>query len=156
LQRSGQSAADHGVFDFQCIHQRDNIGCYRCLLTIPEGFVRKKPRSAVAAQMRHDHPVTRVGKQCCAFGVAMDVVRPAVQQNHRLAIRRTRFRVTDIQYPGFKLFDFVKSMNCRTGQASFVSVCQGLRRHDLCCCDSESCKTQKVAAAVLRVISHVL
>ena len=55
----------------------------RRLLAIARAFRSKETRRSVAAQVGHDHPVARRRQQGRDIDEAVDVVWPAVQQDHR-------------------------------------------------------------------------
>jgi hypothetical protein len=105
LQRSGQIACprapiesgENGLVDLQGIHQRDDVDCDHRRLTIAHGAGRKKARRAITPQIGHDHVETLRRQQRRDIDKAVDVVRPAMQKQHRRAVRRARLGVTDIQ-----------------------------------------------------------
>ena len=66
-------------------------------LAVAEGVAREEARRAVAAQIRHDHPVAGRRQQRCDVDEAVDVVGPAVQEDDRRAVGRTGFGVADVQ-----------------------------------------------------------
>src|SRR6266536_1960311 len=91
------------LLDLQRIHQRDGVDRERRLLAIPERRTRKKARRAVAAQVRHDHPVARRRQHGRDLDVAMDVVGPAVQQHDRRTVGGAGLGVANIQDAGIDL-----------------------------------------------------
>ena len=52
---------------------------------------------AVASQVRHDHAIAGGREQWRDFGEAVDVIGPAVQQDHVRSVGRSRFRVADAE-----------------------------------------------------------
>ena len=65
----------------------------------------QEARRAVAAQVRDDHPVARGGQQRGDVDVAVDVVRPAVQQEDRRPVGRAGVGVADVEDAGVDLPD---------------------------------------------------
>src|SRR5207344_3012011 len=83
----------------------DRVECERGLLAVPDGLVRLEARRAVAAQVRDDHPAAGRDQQRGDLLVAVDVVRPAVQQHDRGSIGGARVDVADVQEAGVDLRD---------------------------------------------------
>ena len=59
----------------------------------------------MAAQMRHDYPVTGRCQQRGDIDEAVNIVGPAVQKNDRRTVGGTGFRVSDIQDAGIDLLE---------------------------------------------------
>src|SRR5580693_3884117 len=66
---------------------------------------RDKTRGAIAAQVRHEHVVTLRCQQRSNVDIAVNVVRPAMQENHGSTIAGTCFRVADIEETCIDLLD---------------------------------------------------
>ena len=110
----------------------------RRLLAVSDGVARKKTRRAIAAQIRHDHAVARRRQQRRDIDKAVDVVWPAVQQDDRRAVGRTRFGIADIQHAGVDLL-----------QRAERGVGPGLIRASACArARCRSSRTELVAAAI--------
>jgi hypothetical protein len=60
-------------------------------------------RKLVVPQIRDDHPVAGRGQQRRNIDKAVNVVRPAMQQNHRGTIGGAGFRVSNVQESGIDL-----------------------------------------------------
>ena len=103
--RAPIETGDGRLLDFESIHQGDDIGSDHRLLAVTDGFGRKKTRRAVAAQIRHDHPVALRRQQRRDIDKAVNVVRPAVQKDDGAAVRRTGLGVSDIQDAGIDLLE---------------------------------------------------
>ena len=66
----------------------------------------EEPRAAVAAQVRHDHPIAvRDTSIDVDIGEAVDVVRPAVKQQDGASVGRAGIDVADVEQPGLDLPD---------------------------------------------------
>jgi hypothetical protein len=79
--RTPVETADHGLMDTKRVHQRDDIDCEGRLLPIADGGPGEEAGGAVAAQIGNDHPVTGGRENGRDIGVAMNVIRPAVEQD---------------------------------------------------------------------------
>ena len=66
--------------DPERIHQRDGVDREGGLLTVAGGLVRQEARRAVAAEIRHDHPVSRRSEQRDDVDKSVDVVWPAMSR----------------------------------------------------------------------------
>ena len=71
-------------------------------------FIREKPRRAVTAQVGDDHPVALRSQQRGHIEVAVNVVGPAVQENHCRAVGRPGVDVPDVQQAGIDLLQRAK------------------------------------------------
>lgn len=91
---------------------------------------------AIASGVRHQHPVALGGQQRRYLGVAVNVVGPAMQQDHHRAIGRADFGVGHIQQAGFHMLQ-------RAERA--VGSCAGSRRclRILCTGDAEGTELQQ-------------
>ena len=101
--RSPVEAGHDRVLDPEGVHQGDGVDGQRRLLTIAGRLVREKARRAEAAKIGHRHPVSLRRQQRGDVGVAVDVVRPAVQQQNGRAIRGPGVDIADVQGPGVDL-----------------------------------------------------
>src|SRR5260370_20389911 len=86
------------------VHQSDAIESDHRLLAVAEGFVGKKARRAIAAQIGDDHPVALLRQQRGNVDIAVNIVGPAVQKHDRRTIGGASFSVADIQYARIDLF----------------------------------------------------
>ena len=75
------------------------------LLAIADRVGRQKARRAVATQIGDDHPVAGRRQQGRDIDEAVDVVRPAVQQDDRRPVGRAGFRVADVESAGVDLLE---------------------------------------------------
>ncbi|GIJ33715.1 hypothetical protein Vse01_28630 [Micromonospora sediminimaris] len=57
----------------------------------------------MATRVGQEHPVAGAGQQRHHLGEAVDVVRPAVQQEHHRPVRRAGIDETDIEYASLDL-----------------------------------------------------
>ena len=73
------------------------------LLAVAEGPVRQKPGRAEAAEVRNDHAVTGGRQQRHHVVVAVDVVRPPVQQDDRRTIDGSGVDVAHVEKAGLDL-----------------------------------------------------
>jgi len=97
----------HGLGEAQRIHQVENIKSQGRLLARARRVGTQKPGLAKTAQPRHNYPATRLcqaGTHCC---IGMDVIRKAMQQQHRRASGWAPFLVGDLQRAG------LDAVNCR-------------------------------------------
>ena len=58
------------------------------LLAIADPIAGKEPRCPVAAQVRNDYPIARRREPGRDIGKAVDVIRPAMEQDHHWAAPR--------------------------------------------------------------------
>jgi hypothetical protein len=89
--------------DLESIHQMDDVKGNHGLLPVPERFTGKKSGRAVAAQIRHDDTVALASQQGHDIHETVNVVRPSVKKDHRIAVRRASFRVANVQKAGLYL-----------------------------------------------------
>ena len=68
--------------------QRDRVERERRLLAVADRLVGEEARRSEAAEVGDDHPVARRRQQRNDVGEAVDVVRPAVQQEDRRSVGR--------------------------------------------------------------------
>ena len=90
--RAPIEAGEGRLLDLERIHQGDGVDGDRRRLAVADRVARKKARRAIAAQIRHDHPVARRRQQRRDIDKAVNVVGPAVQKNDRRDHRRDRLR----------------------------------------------------------------
>src|SRR5579872_2680580 len=95
--RSPIEAGEGCLLNLERVHQRTDIECNGRLLAVPKRRTRLKRCRPEAAQERNDDPVSRRSEQRGDIDVAVNVVRPAVQQDHGLAVSRSRFDVSNVQ-----------------------------------------------------------
>ena len=103
--RAPVEAGDDGRLDPERVHQGDRVDRERRLLAVAERLVGEEARRAVAAQVRDDHPVAGRRQQRDDVGVAVDVVRPAVQEDGRGTVGRAVLHVADVEDAGVDLLD---------------------------------------------------
>ena len=77
----------------------------RRLLAVADRLVREEARRPEPAQVRDDHPVAGRGQRRDHVVVAVDVVRPAVQQDDRGTVGRAGVDVADVEEAGVDLAD---------------------------------------------------
>ena len=103
--RSPVETGEDGRLDPEGVHQGDGVDRERYLLPITERRLRQKARHPATPQVGNDHPVPHRGQPGRHLLVAMNVVRPAVQQEDRWAISRTGVDVPDVEDTGLDLPD---------------------------------------------------
>ena len=86
--RTPVEAAHDRVVDAERVHQRDRVDGQHGLLPVPHRIVGKEARRAVPAEVGDEHAVPGRGEGRRDVGVAVDVVWPAVKQQHGLAVMR--------------------------------------------------------------------
>ncbi|MCY1405604.1 hypothetical protein D9M71_208480 [compost metagenome] len=96
---------EHRLLDLQRIHEVDDITGQRSRLAIAQGFVGEEMRIAIAARIGHQYPVALGGEQRRDFVIAVNVVRPAVQQDHHRSVGRAGFGVRHVQQPGVDMLE---------------------------------------------------
>jgi hypothetical protein len=117
-------AGDERLLDLERVQEGDGVDGERRLLAVAHGLVGAEARAPVAAQVRHDHAVLGRGQRGGDVDVAVDVVRPAVQQEDRRAVGGTELDVADVQEAGVDLPDGAERGVRRGGRLS-----SGCRRH---------------------------
>ena len=85
--------------------QRDRVERERRLLAVADRLVGEEAGRSEAAEVGDDHPVAGRRQQGNDVGVAVDVVRPAVQQDDRRPVGRPPVDVADVQGAGIDLAD---------------------------------------------------
>ncbi|MNF99137.1 hypothetical protein D3C84_820240 [compost metagenome] len=93
------------MLDLQGVHEIDDVAGQRGRLAIAQGLVGEEVRIAVAARIGHQHAITLGRQQGRDFVIAVNVVRPAVQQNHHRAIGRARFGVRHAEQAGVDMLE---------------------------------------------------
>ena len=96
---------DDGRFDPESIHQGDRVEGERRLLAVADRLSRKEARRSEAAEVGDDHPVAGRRQERNSVDVAVDVVRPAVEQDDRRPVDRPPVEVPDVQGAGIDLAD---------------------------------------------------
>ena len=118
------------VLDPEGVHQADDVVSDRRLFTAPERVGVEEPRRTVAAQMGDDHPVSGRAEPGGDIHIAVDVVRPAVQQYDDGPVGGTGLDVPDVQDPRIDLPQRTErrqraGMICvRSGQRHFILLVQ--------------------------------
>lgn len=102
--RTPVETGDDRTLDPQRIQKRERVDGHHGLLSVPCRVVGQETCRAEPAQVRNDHPAVLRCEKRCDLGETVDVVRPAVQEQHRLPIRWTCLRVADVQHTGVDLF----------------------------------------------------
>ena len=95
--------ADDRIRDLQRVQQRDRIQRERALLAVAHRIGRPERGGPVSAQERDHHPVAGVGEHGNDVVETVDVVRPAVQEQHGPPIRRPDVDVAHVERPGVDL-----------------------------------------------------
>ncbi|MNF85100.1 hypothetical protein D3C84_674860 [compost metagenome] len=93
------------MLDLQGIHEVDDITGQCGWLAIAQGFVGQEMRIAIAARIGHQHPITLGGQQRRDLVIAVNVIRPAVQQDHHRPAGRACFGVRHVQQPGVDMLE---------------------------------------------------
>ena len=88
---------EHRLLDLQRIHEVDHVAGQRRRLAVAQGVFGQELRVAITPCIRHQHAVTLGREQWCDFVIAVNVVGPAVQQDHHRPIGRTGFGVGHIE-----------------------------------------------------------
>ena len=101
--RSPVETRDDRRLDLERVHERDRVDGERRLLAVAERLIREEPRRAEAAHVGNKHAIARRRQQRRDIGVAVDVVRPAVQQDDRRTVGGTEVDVADVQEAGVDL-----------------------------------------------------
>jgi hypothetical protein len=118
--RSPVEAGDDGAFDPEGVHQGDHVVCERRLLAVAERLVRKEASRSEAAQEGDDHPVAGGRQWGDDVGVAVDVVRPAVQQDDRGSVCRPPVDISDVQGTGVDLPEVAEQRLRSDGDGHFT------------------------------------
>src|SRR6516225_5600597 len=90
-------ASEDGLIDLQRVHEIDDIDSHYRWLSVAERVIRKKPRAAIAAHVRHEDVVTRRSQYWDDIDKAVNVVWPAVQEDYGCSVGWSGFSVADIQ-----------------------------------------------------------
>ena len=85
------------------VQQRDRVERERRLLAIAESLIRQEASRAVAAQVGDDHAVAGRRQQRRDVDVAVDVVRPAVQEHDSGTVGRAGVDIADVEQAGLDL-----------------------------------------------------
>ena len=137
------------LVDPKSIHERGDIRSNCGRLAIPERFGRKKACRAVAAHIRHDHPVPRQSKQGRDIDETVNVVRPAVEEDDGRPAGGAGFRVPHVKQAGIDLLQRTE----RALRAAGGSV-GGYGFGELRCSDGHGCRGQDAAAVLVDGFSH--
>src|SRR5262249_39547194 len=89
---------DDRCFNVERVHQREDVDGQGRLLAVAHGIAREKPCGPVAPQKRHDRPVARRRERESRVGVAVNVVRPAVEEDDGRSVIRPCFDVPDVEH----------------------------------------------------------
>ncbi|MNN00442.1 hypothetical protein D3C81_1130330 [compost metagenome] len=108
-------ATEHRLLDLQGIHEVDDITGQCSRLAIAQGFVGQEMRIAITPGIGHQHPITLGGQQRRNLIIAMNVVRPAVQQDHHRPVGRACFCVRHVQQPGVDMLERAEGRGRRLG-----------------------------------------
>ena len=73
------------------------------MLAVACRLARKKPRGTIATEIGNNDPKACGGQRWRDVHEAVDVIGPAMQQDHRGAVRRTNLRISDVEDPGVDL-----------------------------------------------------
>jgi hypothetical protein len=97
--------ADDGLVDVQDVHQGDGVGGKCRRLSIANRGIGQETRRPVAAQERDDDAIALVREQRRDIDEAVNVVGPAMQEQHRGTVAGTRLGVSDVQHARIDLLD---------------------------------------------------
>ena len=86
-------------------------------------------RGAVSAQVRNDHSVALRSQQRCHVGVAVNVVRPAVQEEDAGTLRRASVDIADVEVAGDYLLDVHAII--RLAEGEHIGLGAGVDESDL-------------------------
>ena len=96
--RTPVEAAHDRLLDAESVHQRDRVDGQHGLLPVPRRIVGEETRRAVPPEVGDDHAVPGRGERGRDVGVAVDVVGPAVQQQHCPPAGRPDVDVADVEH----------------------------------------------------------
>jgi hypothetical protein len=85
------------LLDFESIHKLDDVESNYRLLGIAKRITQKKTCYAITARVRDNRPVAGRRQQGSNVDKAVNVVRPAMQKNHRRTSGRASFSLADTQ-----------------------------------------------------------
>src|SRR6516225_941601 len=100
--------SDDSLIDLQRVHEIDDVESHYSWLSVAERVIRKKTRAAIAAHVRHEDVVTGRSQYWDDVDKAVNVVRPAVQQDYGCPIGWSGFSVAHIQQSGVDLLDWTE------------------------------------------------
>jgi len=95
----------------QCIHGKGS------LLAVSERCVRQEARRAIAAQIGHENAIALPSKIKRRISIGVDIVRPAVDEEHRQAPGRPDLGVSDIKQAGADMLQRSKARGRRRGRS---------------------------------------
>ncbi len=96
-------ARHDGLSHAKGIEKGDHVNRECCLLPVACRFIRKKTCGAVSAQIGNKHAISCRSEDGRNVNIAVDVIRPSVQQQSDRALLGPGFGVTDIEYTRFDL-----------------------------------------------------
>ena len=120
-------AGEDWPLDLESVQKILEIDGERRWLTVSHRCTQEKSRRAVAAQVRNEHPVARSCEHGRNIDKAVNVVRPAVQENDDRPIGGAGFGVADIQNARIDLLQRTERLIC-----SWLD-CRDLCLHPLRC-----------------------
>ncbi|MNY30027.1 hypothetical protein D3C86_1641080 [compost metagenome] len=92
------------MLDLQGIHEVNQVARQCSGLTIADRFGGKKTRVAITARIGNQYAIPLLRQRRRDVGVTVNVVRPAVQQDHHRTVCRADFGIGDIQQSGLDVF----------------------------------------------------
>src|SRR6266567_5990721 len=98
-------ASNDCLIDLQGVHEMDDVDSHHSWLSVADRVIGKKPSTAIAAQVGYEDVVSRRSQYRNDIDKAVNVVRPAVQENYGCPIRWSGFSVAHIQQSGIDLLD---------------------------------------------------
>jgi hypothetical protein len=107
--RSPVEAGKDRPLDPEGIQQRDDVNGERGLLPVAEGLIGQESGCPKAAKVGDGHPVPGRRQHRGDLEVAVDVIRPAVQQHDRTTVAGTGLGVANLQQTGV---DLPQGANC--------------------------------------------
>src|SRR5262245_821385 len=90
-------ASEDSLIDLQRVHEIDDVESHYRWLSVAERVIRKKTRAAIPAHVRHHDVVTRRSQYRDDIDKAVNVVRPAVEEDYGCPIGWSSFSVPHIQ-----------------------------------------------------------
>ena len=92
--------ADEDILEPQRLDQVERVDGKRRLLPVARRGAGQEAGVAISAQIGDDHPIARLRQDRRDIGIAVDVIGPAVEQQHGRAVVRTRLGIGDVEQVG--------------------------------------------------------
>ncbi|MNO87596.1 hypothetical protein D3C76_790190 [compost metagenome] len=97
--------AEHGLLDLQRIHEINQIACQCRRLAVAQGLGRQETRVAITASIRNQHAIALLCQRWRHIRIAVDVVRPTVQQDHHRPVGGTDLGIGNVQQAGLDVLE---------------------------------------------------